>query len=231
MNLFEVKIQAVANVAEHLYIYIISMRDEPAIWLELETENYEWKPARVAQMRTTYGPVRTRARSKRAKPRPPLTLESIQHLPEAVQAVVLILMEHSQDKPFSQPPVDIIFKTLNQRFNDIHARSCVSPMVTDPPWYLLLWAPVDLFIAQDLVTYLNYFAEEPRLVKHKPFGFCTTCRSLFLKSRTDQNFCSSDCRQISFRAKKSKEDPKYWAKAAARSRAARAAMRKARRKV
>jgi hypothetical protein len=73
----------------------------------------------------------------------------------------------------------------------------------------------------DLVNrYLQCFVETPELEKHNPLGVCSRpeCQTIFLKSRSDQAFCSTDCRVADWNKKKAAEEPGYWADAARRSR-------------
>jgi hypothetical protein len=59
-------------------------------------------------------------------------------------------------------------------------------------------------LADALNGYLQCFVETPDLEKHNPLGLCSRpeCQALFLKSRSDQEFCADVCRVTHWNKKK-----------------------------
>jgi hypothetical protein len=231
MNLLKVRVQAAENAAAVLYRRIVAMRDDSGRYRRPRMKtgnaaadaffNFE-SPWLVAG-----GPSGSRSWRKAGKTTAPLTIENIAKLPQEIQAVVWILIEHVQDKPFSKAPADIVLKALNRR---VAALGNSSQARLRPPWFLLASGPIERFIAESLLAYLCHFAEEPRLVHHKPLAICDNCRGLFLKRKTNQKQCSDKCRFDSWRRAKAKEDPDYWKDKAAASRAVRKVQKRARQK-
>lgn len=80
----------------------------------------------------------------------------------------------------------------------------------------VLWAAV-----YEMAYYTNRLTEDPRLREHESIGVCPWCNGVFLKKRTDQEYCTSRCRSEAWAAEKGKE---YFAEKARESRAARKAM-------
>jgi hypothetical protein len=78
-------------------------------------------------------------------------------------------------------------------------------------------------IVEDMARYLYCLAQKPELREHAPIGICTRCDGIFMKRRTDQEYCSDVCRSESWAAKQGKE---YFAEKARQSRAYRKAQRK-----
>ncbi len=68
--------------------------------------------------------------------------------------------------------------------------------------------------AEYLILYFDCFKETPELAKHKPIGLCPACDTLFVKGRSDQEYCSDACRFGQWRDGKKEKDQDYFAKRA-----------------
>ncbi|MBN2320889.1 MAG: hypothetical protein JXR49_17550 [Acidobacteria bacterium] len=73
--------------------------------------------------------------------------------------------------------------------------------------------------ANALARYVNTLTEDSPLRPYEPIGICPHCDGIFLKRRTDQEFCTVQCRSDAWVAKKGK---KYFAQKARESRARKA---------
>ena len=70
----------------------------------------------------------------------------------------------------------------------------------------------DRNLADALSAFLQCFVETPALNKINPLGNCSRpeCAALFLKSRSDQLFCSGECRKLHWSELTRINDPEYW---------------------
>ncbi len=59
-------------------------------------------------------------------------------------------------------------------------------------------------VAEALVYYLEHF-ENPDLLAHDPIKICPNCDALFLKVKSSQEFCSTNCRVSAWGKKQGKE--------------------------
>jgi hypothetical protein len=83
-----------------------------------------------------------------------------------------------------------------------------------------MWGKLSV-IAYHMAYYVNCLAEDTRLGNYQPLGACVRCDAIFMKRRTDQEFCSNRCRSEAWAAEKGKD---YFSQKARESRAARKAL-------
>ncbi len=65
---------------------------------------------------------------------------------------------------------------------------------TSQPRYLFAHGPLLRFIADDLVRYSHLMARMDDLWEQNPITVCPYCDGLFLKTKSNQEFCSTRCR-------------------------------------
>jgi len=62
------------------------------------------------------------------------------------------------------------------------------------PWYLKAQGPLLRFIADDLVRFSRLLVKDEALWKQNPIAVCPHCKGLYLKAKSNQEFCSTRCR-------------------------------------
>jgi hypothetical protein len=105
---------------------------------------------------------------------------------------------------------------------------------TDRPPYLMLNAPPLRILAEILMHFSFLLTTESGidrkrpvrgLHEHNPIAVCSHCEGLYLRTRSDGQYCSIPCRSAAFNLRKGKE---YFAEKQRESRAAKKAQREAR---
>ena len=82
--------------------------------------------------------------------------------------------------------------------------------ISDRPPTTFSFKPCFRTLAEGSMRYINLLNERgDYLKKSEPIGACLECNGIFLKSRTDQTFCSKTCKSASWADRRGKE---YFAK-------------------
>lgn len=76
-------------------------------------------------------------------------------------------------------------------------------------------------IAENALRYINVLAENPQLKSYEPIGVCARCSGIYMKRRTNQEYCSTACRSETWASGKGKQ---YFAEKARERRAAQKAL-------
>jgi hypothetical protein len=150
-----------------------------------------------------------------------LTNEPIAHLPSDFEVPLKAVFSVLRSCIRAADPPKSDLKLLTELLND----SSVELEATRAGGLVYISTGSSLLktLVEDLIRYVNCLAENPPLKPYEPIGVCVRCDGIFMKRRTNQEFCSNACRSAAWATAKGKE---YFAERARVSRAARKAQRK-----
>jgi len=118
---------------------------------------------------------------------------------DEIQAICRILKKHLRRESFEKADLISLAESLNSPIESIQAGgSAGRNQVT-------VSAHPTRFAAEELLRYLAYFAGDSRLLKHEALALCPGCDSMFVKAKSDQEYCNSKCYRNKWQDRKQKE--------------------------
>lgn len=148
-----------------------------------------------------------------------LNNKSVVDLPEnftdPIAAIIRVLRACIRDEMPTTSDIGLLIEELNEPVT-LKARK------EDEMIYLSRGSNLIRVTVEDAIRYINLLAENPDLKTSEPIGVCSQCNGIYMKRRTNQEYCSTRCRSEAWANAKGKN---YFAAKARESRAARKAQK------
>ena len=148
----------------------------------------------------------------------PLNVEA-EGIPIELRSLGRIIKNHILSRTFHPDDIAMVGKALNQPVSKVTLVE--GSHGGEVGQYLAVEARGTRLAAELLVQYLECFVREPHLPKDNRLAVCARCDALFIKTKSNQEYCSQPCYFADWAEHKAKEKPDYFAEKAKRYRSTR----------
>ncbi|HYK89794.1 MAG TPA: hypothetical protein VE398_13535 [Acidobacteriota bacterium] len=111
--------------------------------------------------------------------------EEIRILYRVLRACIL----GDRDVPWFKDELRILEKAVNQPAT-LRSEACSE----SGPYFVAILNPLLRSAVQTMTRYTKLLASNPELIPCAPIGVCPLCDALYLRSKSDQEYCSPKCR-------------------------------------
>jgi hypothetical protein len=132
-----------------------------------------------------------------------------------LSAIKEVLRNKALCQPFGPTAIEAIRRGLNQPISPADIMEYMER--GSSVRYVHVKQPLMRSLAEGVVRYLLYFAQDESLEKRNPIGICPPCDKMFYRKKSHQQFCSGRCRSSVFN--KSKAGTGYFREKAMERRA------------
>ncbi len=176
MKLSDAEIHELRNAAQTLVSQIQSAQ-------KAVQDRQEWGPRNPDEF-YGYRKMMTVVPAIGGKFSPELTLE--------LKAVCSMLRCMIAGEDYCEDDLEILVRCLNLDITELEGR--FAHFLAGEPRILAARGPLLRFLADDLVRFSRLLVKDEVLWKQNPIAVCPYCDGLYLKAKSNQEFCSTKCR-------------------------------------